>query len=503
MREELAKTPKPLRQSYLACIRTYQLVYKKDPHYGGSDDAIYEAGLLFEEMAQRFGESRYAKEALRFFEFLVSDYGFSPHKQDALKRVAASSAAPVSTFEVVAVTEAPPAASADASPRLVHNIRHWSSSDHTRVMIDMDRETRFIKTRLSDPDRIFFDISNSKLSRDLADRTFRVGDKFLRQIRAGQNRSGVVRVVLDLERGSQVSVSELREPFRIVIDLRAAGASPSAPATAVLKADAPAPPVRPPQPEFTPKPAPPTSRGDRTLTRMLGLKISRIVLDPGHGGHDTGAVGPNGLKEKDLVLEISLSLKKMLEEELGAEVVLTRSDDSFIPLEERTAIANQQAADLFVSIHANSSRLRTTSGVETYFLDFAHTDAEREVAARENATTLRSVHDLQDLVKKIAQADKSAESRELARVIQKNLYSGTRRLFAASKDRGVRRAPFVVLIGANMPSILAEVAFLSNPRDEKILKKEGNRQRLAKALFNGIEGYMKVLGSDTVQLQKD
>ncbi len=195
------------------------------------------------------------------------------------------------------------------------------------------------------------------------------------------------------------------------------------------------------------------------------------------------------------MLQVAKNLQQMIEEKLGAEVILTRTDDTFISLEERTAIANQQQADLFVSIHANSSPSHNTSGVETYFLDFARTDSAREIAARENATSERNVRDLQDLIQKIAQADKIEESRELAAIVQKNLYAAVRKMLPAPQDRGVHSAPFVVLIGAHMPSVLAELAFISNPRDEKLLKKEANQQSLATALFRGIEGYMKTLGS--------
>ena len=253
------------------------------------------------------------------------------------------------------------------------------------------------------------------------------------------------------------------------------------------------------EPPLPPKAAAPTSRGDRTLTRVLGLKIGRIVLDPGHGGHDTGTIGRGGLLEKDLVLQVAHVLKRLLEDKLGAEVVLTRDDDTFISLEERTAIANQARADLFISIHANSSRSRVVSGVETYYLNFARTDAEREVAARENATSVHNISDLQNLIHKIAQADKSAESRELAAIMQTKLFGSARQLFPSARNRGVRSAPFVVLIGANMPSVLAEVAFISNPGDEKVLKQDNNRQRLAQALFAGIEGYMRTLGNIAAQ----
>jgi N-acetylmuramoyl-L-alanine amidase len=277
-------------------------------------------------------------------------------------------------------------------------------------------------------------------------------------------------------------------------EIKAAGAVSAGPDTQPL------PPVKP-EISAAPKGAPPTSRGDRTLTRALGLKVERIVIDPGHGGHDLGSIGPGGLTEKDLVLSVALNLKTMLEENLGAEVFLTRTDDSFVPLEERTAIANRCKADLFISIHANSSRIRSTSGVETYYLDFAKTNAEREIAARENAASVNNVHELEDLIKKIAQADKSMESRELATIIQKRLFAGVKKMFSSAQDRGVRRAPFIVLIGANMPSVLSEIAFISNPRDERLLRKDANKERLTRALYSGIEDYIQSLGTNVVQNQ--
>jgi N-acetylmuramoyl-L-alanine amidase len=223
------------------------------------------------------------------------------------------------------------------------------------------------------------------------------------------------------------------------------------------------------------------------------------VLDPGHGGHDTGTIGRNGLKEKDLVLEVARQLQTLLQDRLNAEVVLTRTDDTFLSLEERTALANQHQADVFVSIHANSSKSRSVSGVETYYLNFATTLDAQQVAARENVSTARNIRDLPDLVKAITKADKSAESRELAGILQKKLYGSVQRLFPATKNRGVRTAPFVVLVGANMPSVLAEVGFVSNPRDERLLKRMDSHKRLAEGLYAGIEGYMKALGSPATQ----
>jgi N-acetylmuramoyl-L-alanine amidase len=236
--------------------------------------------------------------------------------------------------------------------------------------------------------------------------------------------------------------------------------------------------------------ASPTATGERSLIRALGLKIGKIVVDAGHGGHDTGTIGPNGLMEKDLVLDVALKLGKLLEERLGAQVVYTREDDTFIPLETRTAIANKEKADLFISIHANSSSDASARGVETYYLNFTSSADALEVAARENSVSEKSIHELQDLVKKIALKEKIEESREFAVDVEKSLYGGLGARNSGLKDRGVKKAPFIVLIGANMPSILSEISFVSNPSDEKKLKTGDYRQRIADSLYKGIARYI-------------
>ena len=239
----------------------------------------------------------------------------------------------------------------------------------------------------------------------------------------------------------------------------------------------------------------PTHRGERSLTRVLGLKIGKIVIDPGHGGHDTGTIGPTGLEEKDLVLDVALRLGKLIEQKLGAQVVYTRTDDTFVPLEERTAIANQAKADLFISIHANSSEDSGARGIETFYLNLTDSEEARRVAARENALAQASIHDLQSLVEKIARNEKIDESRELATEVQTGLAHRMQRVSRNQRNRGVKRAPFVVLLGANMPSILTEIGFISNPADEAALKKSEQRQRVAEGLLAGITHYLDNLGS--------
>ena len=245
----------------------------------------------------------------------------------------------------------------------------------------------------------------------------------------------------------------------------------------------------------------PTRDGQSTLTRALGLKIGRIVIDAGHGGHDTGTIGPTGLMEKDLCLDVALRLGKIIQQRLpGAEVVFTRADDTFIPLEERTNIANDAKADLFLSIHANSSRDHAARGIETYYLNLRGSAEAMEVAARENASSQEGVHELQDLVKRIARTEKIDESKELAEDIQDSLAKRVEKSGKSIRNRGVRKAPFVVLIGADMPSILTEISFLSNPADEKLLKQPEQRQKMAEGLYQGVASYLQSMNSVTMNL---
>ena len=236
--------------------------------------------------------------------------------------------------------------------------------------------------------------------------------------------------------------------------------------------------------------AQPTADGQRSMVRALGLKINRIVVDAGHGGHDSGTLGPDGIEEKDVVLDVALRLGQLLKQRLGADVIYTRDDDTFIPLETRTAIANKAQADLFISVHANSSPDPTARGVETYYLNFTTSADALEVAARENAVSDQSIHQLSDLVKKIALQDKINESREFASDVEQSLYSGLEEGNPGLKDRGVKKAPFVVLIGANMPSILAEISFLTNPSDAQELRDGKYRERIAESLYRGVARYV-------------
>jgi N-acetylmuramoyl-L-alanine amidase len=236
-----------------------------------------------------------------------------------------------------------------------------------------------------------------------------------------------------------------------------------------------------------------SENGTRSLTRALGLKVNRIVIDAGHGGHDDGTIGPNGVLEKDVVLDVALRLAKLVQSRMGAEVVLTRSDDTFIPLHERTALANERKADLFLSIHANSSPAPSVAGTETFFLNFTNSPAALDVASRENAGADKSVGELMNLIQTITLNDKITESETFAQTVQTSLFSQAAKSNATARNRGVKRAPFVVLIGASMPSILAEIGFLSNAKDEANLNKPEYRQKVAEAIFKGLSQYSQSL----------
>jgi N-acetylmuramoyl-L-alanine amidase len=429
----------------------------------------------------------------------------------------------------------------------IRKISAKSSQDSTRVTIELEGAVQYASGRIANPDRIYFDLHAARLTPQLAHGTIKTDGTILSGVRVAQNPSGIVRVVLDVNGVTDYSASLLSNPSRLVIDLYSNGQAvqtaktgegdgdsgrgenaavstekpeaktQTAPARAVksAKADTDDSVDTMPQPKsklgtakigksggkrpelVQPASAPqPTRDGQSTLTRTLGLKIGRIVIDAGHGGHDTGTIGPTGLMEKDLCLDVALRLGKIIQQRLpGADVVFTRSDDTFIPLEERTHIANEAKADMFISIHANSSRDSDARGIETYYLNLKGSDEAMEVAARENATSDQGIHELQDLVKQIARTEKIGESKEFAEDVQDSLSKRVQKAARVVKNRGVRKAPFVVLIGADMPSILTEISFLSNPADEKMLKQPEHRQRVAEGIYQGVASYLQSLNS--------
>ena len=409
-------------------------------------------------------------------------------------------------------------------------VRFWTLADATRVVVETTGEFEFTSDRAIQPDRVFFDIKGARVRVPAKGiHTFSVADNLIKQVRVAQTLPGITRIVFDLNATVEFTASQLTNPNRLIVEFRPSATIPTPTITNPQSSATPQEPspktaiVVIPEPKLTAPPpalpkervrieivADPTNGTDRaaklkppraatlasrtpSMTRVLGLKIGKIVLDAGHGGHDTGTAGPHGLLEKDLVLDVTKRLGELVEARLGAEVVYTRSDDTFVALETRTQIANQNKADLFLSIHANSSPARSASGVETYYLSFTTSSDAMEVAARENASSQRTVYDLKDLVQKIALQDKVEESREFAARVQKALYAASTRAINHTRNRGVKKAPFVVLIGASMPSVLAEIGFVSNPDDEAQLRKPEVRQKIAIGLFNGLSQYASTL----------
>lgn len=385
-------------------------------------------------------------------------------------------------------------------------VRFWSLSDATRVAIETSGEFRFHFDRLHNPERIFFDLVGTRPN--LGGRRIsatNVEDKILKRIRVAETQPGVTRVVLDLQSEVQFSASQLGNPDRLMIELslapkpttEIAESVPDRPVLPEPELKLPPAPLRaPPVLASTPLPARPakrTSDGDRSLIRALGLKLSRVVIDAGHGGLDQGTVGPHGLTEKALVLDVAKRLGKLIEQRMGSEVVYTRTDDTFVPLEARTELANRTKADLFLSLHANSSAAPKAGGVETYYLNFTTAPDALDLAARENASSQKTIYELHDLIQTITLHDKAEESREFAGDVQTALQSFSLRYNPSARNRGVKKAPFVVLIGATMPSVLAEIGFLSNPREEALLNHPEHRQKLAEALYRGVWQYARSL----------
>jgi len=614
---------------YRQVITTYRRVFLITPHAAEVPTALVAIAELYTEMGDRFGQNYY-QSALESYQSLLREYPTSRDCPDAMLRSAklqkdklGDTAGAVKTYEFflkrfrrssqrreaqeglaelalsqseekksspASVVPAAASAQANASPAVrevieedrsapevaapldlakvarVRSICATANDEATRVIIDLQGSVQYASGRISNPDRIFFDLHAARLTPEVAHGNIKVEGNLLTGVRVAQNHVDVVRVVLDVRDVKDYTASLTDN--RLLIDLYGNSASSSQVRTAKSKA-----PLQPspsedagnnaadtsrdnsalqsvaaksiavvsnttaaetsPNPSsvvdggeiassntkpsskpmratnkgtkpdlIQPSTAPlPTHDGQSTLTRALGLKIGRIVIDPGHGGHDTGTVGPTGLMEKDLCLDVALRLSKIIQQKLpGADVVLTRTDDTFVPLEERTNMANEAKADLFISIHANSSQDHAARGFETYYLNLRGTPEAMEVAARENSVSQGGIHNLEDMVKKIARNEKSGESKEFAEDIQNSLSQRIQKMNKPVKNRGVRKAPFVVLIGADMPSILTEISFLSNAADEQLLKKPEHRQRLAEGLYQGVASYLHSLNSVTMNV---
>jgi N-acetylmuramoyl-L-alanine amidase len=562
----------------LADVRTviaaYQSLVHRYPASGYADNALWQAGRLALDAFTRFGDTGDRDLGVRLLRRLAASYPsskFAPQVPEQIATVNVRTTAPDSAAPKAPPVRPAPANAAVESPApkttprdrvaTIREIKRIVLPDAVRVTIELDGEVPFHDERITDPDRVFIDLSTTRPSAALVDRTLRFASDadVVRQVRIGRHPNNTTRVVLDAGGVSSYSVYPLYAPYRLVIDCV------RTPPVTMTLAEAPRPPAPPPPPAPKPAvlqarsltvgwtrrvpsgkpvnhamlarahvsedtiavavnpsvapigplalPAPPaivppatslpstTTSGGLSIARQLGLGVSRIVIDPGHGGHDPGAKG-KGVTEAELVLDIAQRVAKLLEQVPGVDVILTRRADDFVPLPERTAIANREGADLFLSIHANASPNAQAHGVETYFLNFATNTSAAAVAARENATSTLAMGEMPDIVKAIALNNKVDESRDFATHVQRAMFERLRASNKTLKDLGVKQAPFVVLIGATMPSVLAEISFVTNPQEARLLKGTAYRQKIAESLFNAIRKYQTSLkGAATVALQ--
>lgn len=434
------------------------------------------------------------------------------------------------------VAELAPAgqASGPQAPITIRDIKRTSIEGGMRVTIELDGELSYRAEQLERPRRVFFDLKDTRPVPSLQDATLKFGDELVREVRLGRHPRNTTRIVFDMQGVDSYSVFTLYNPYRMVIDFKASAAHgvgrtrsaeavpKSAPGIAdlppvpLVASSLPSPTISVPVPakaareSVDPLPRPLASRpvssataippavpsansdGRFSIARQLGLGVSRVVIDAGHGGHDPGAQS-TGISESELTLDVALRLGRLLERQPGTDVVMTRDTDVFIPLEERTAIANREGADLFLSIHANASRNSTARGVETYFLNFASSPEASAVAARENSASARAMHSLPEIVRAIALNNKIDESRDFADMVQRSMVRGLAARNRQVRDLGVKQAPFVVLIGAAMPSVLAEISFVTNKQEGQLLKTGAYRQQIAEALFDAVVRYQQSL----------
>jgi len=476
----------------------YRNIYNKYPSAKIADDALFSEANLYEQLFRITLNEKYFDEAIDGYKTLVLRYPNSILADNSMYAVASlyytkgKRELALSYFKelIKLYPKSEKYSKADSFIKKIEgegksnkekegmatlvNIRHWTGERYTRVVLDIDKETKFAYGVLENPDRLFVDLDSTFVSRELLNQNWIIKEGFLKGIRVGQYSDKTGRVVLDFDKIKKFDIFSLNEPFRVVIDIY----------SSLLKKD-----IAEKEAAKIPEV---NSDGFYSLPRQLGLKIKKIVIDPGHGGKDPGAIGPNGTKEKDVVLSIGKYLKKYLENE-GYAVYLTRDKDEYLSLEERTAIANSLEADLFLSIHANSNKDKKLMGIETYYLNFAVSKEEMEVAARENATSEKSIGELKNLIKKIMLNSKIKESREFASIVHNKMISIVKNKYW-TKDLGVKKAPFYVLIGAQMPAILLEVSYISNNYEESRLAEEDYKILLANAIKDGVIMYGKGLG---------
>ena len=502
------------RDKWLGIIDEFYDVYEADPGGAWAAAGLYKAGSLYLDLYAISWLKRDQEKAASLFEKIIKEFPKSRYHFHATKKIASNDLGHISgptklkiiTPKVVKkvnqvssddiasiITHGHGDVSAHADdkrsypesngkPALVTGVRFWSTPSYTRVVVDTEGEPTYSHhmlkkdTSLNKPQRLFIDLLNSRIDQGLK-RRIPINDHLLKNVRAGQYTRESARVVIDIKSYDNYKVFSLRNPFRIVIDVWGKKASKEK-ITASISTDTPIP--------------EPSGSAANTLARQLALGVKTIVIDPGHGGKDYGAPGYlKGVHEKHITLALGLILAKRIRQTLNCEVIMTRTDDRYITLEERTAIANTKNADLFISIHTNANRDRNAYGIETYFLNLATDEAAISVAARENATSTKNISDLQSILDSLMQNSKINESSRLAGYVQDTMTHRMKQTYSRIRNKGVKQAPFYVLLGAQMPAILIETSFISNPRECKRLTSKAYQEALCDAIINGIKTYIK------------
>ena len=527
-------------------VGAYEDMSRLFPGSGYGDNALWQGAVLAADAFWQFGDAVDRTLALRLFSALTSRFSGSAlamkvgTQTKRLQDAKPSSTSTVARPPAAAPPSMPAPTGLAALPAALTSITREVLPEVLRIVIQLGKEVPFYDERIDGPPRVFLDLQNTRAVETLKDAVIPFADDVVKQVRVGRQPNSRTRIVLDLKsNAARYSVYTLYEPYRIVVDFERKGpVAPASEARLAPTSDKLAPtgeaalaptsgrPIAPttvsaipttvsavaatgeariapttvnsasPPSEVTiapPPPAPPSANanGGFSLSRQLGLGVARIVIDPGHGGHDPGAKA-RGIEEADLVLDVALRVEALLKG-AGVEVIMTRRTNTFVALEERTAIANRAGADLFLSIHSNASASDSARGVETYFLNFASNPAAEAVAARENAGGARTMRNLPDIVRAIALNNKIDESRDFAAMVQTSLYSKLQKTNKNVRNLGVKQAPFMVLVGATMPSILAEISFITNRQEASLLKTDKYKQQIAEALFAGVLKYQQAL----------
>ena len=503
--KKLRHSPKKqkYRENWLLCIKKFKAVYRHNPSGSWAPAGLYMAGVLYEELYRRSFKKSDKENAFEVYDLIITRYPKSKYRQKAenaihrhaLKKTPKTASkkaipkknnvrSPADSIEKeikksysTQDRNTKKSTQAEAGNAEIVGLRYWSNPHYTRVVIDADNEVsyahRLLKkdTSTNKPQRLYVDLNNSRLGKDIKKHIL-IDDNLLIDTRAGQFSSNKVRVVVDIKSFKTYKIFSLKNPFRIVIDVWGKAAKPT---PSVVKTD---------------------KKGDKipvgALAKQLSLGVRRIVIDPGHGGRDYGAPGYlKGVYEKNISLKVARRLANKIRKKLNCEVIMTRSSDRNLTLEERTAIANTKNADLFISIHTNASRDRRAFGIETFFLNLATDNDAILVAARENATSTKNISDLQSILSDLMQNAKINESSRLAVHIQGSLKNYLKKYYSRIKSKGVKQAPFYVLLGAQMPAILIETAFISNSRECKRLVNEKYQGRMCDAIVKGIQAYVR------------